>query len=223
MFNVDPSQVSGFNVLSYAAPIEAARQQEYRNALSNMGDMSPAGNASAQYNALQTYGGPTKAAAGDVDMRQRIYSGLVDRGLPPHVAEGFVLNMQDESGLNPGINEQNPIVAGSRGGYGLYQLTGPRRRAYEAYASQSGAPLDSVDAQLDFLVSELQGPESRAARSIFSTTTPGAAATAIVNDFLRPAEEHRQSRAARYAGYQGDMGAGQQQATTDDLLAYLGL
>ncbi len=49
----------------------------------------------------------------------------------------FVMNFKDESGLDPGINEANPIVPGSRGGYGLYQLTGPRRKAYEAFAQQN--------------------------------------------------------------------------------------
>ncbi len=132
-----------------------------------------------------------------------IRDGLVQRGLPPHVADAFVLNMQDESGLNPGINERNPVVPGSRGGFGLYQLTGPRRRAYEAFAGQRGADPSDVDAQLDFLVSELQGPEARAAQSILSAPDTGTAAQAIVNDFLRPSPEHRQSRASRYAAYQG--------------------
>lgn len=132
-----------------------------------------------------------------------IRDGLVQRGLPPHVADAFVLNMQDESGLNPGINERNPIVPGSRGGFGLYQLTGPRRRAYEAFAAQRGVDPSDVDAQLDFLVTELQGPEARAAQSILSAPDTATAAQAIVNDFLRPAPEHRQRRASRYAAYQG--------------------
>lgn len=132
-----------------------------------------------------------------------IRSGLQQRGLPSHVADAFVLNMQDESGLNPGINERNPVVPGSRGGFGLYQLTGPRRRAYEAFAAQRGVDPSDVDAQLDFLMTELQGPEARAAQSILSAPDTGTAAQAIVNDFLRPAPEHRQRRASRYAAYQG--------------------
>lgn len=129
-----------------------------------------------------------------------IKAGLVARGLPDHVADGFVMNMMDESGLNPGINETNPTVPGSRGGFGLYQLTGPRRRAYEAYAAEKGVPLDNVDAQLDFLMMEMQGPEASAASAIMSTKTPGEAGAAIVNEFLRPAEEHRASRSAEYLG-----------------------
>ena len=129
-----------------------------------------------------------------------IQQGLVQRGLPAHIAQGFVMNMRDESGLNPGINERAPLVQGSRGGYGLYQLTGPRRRAYESYASSRGVAFDNADAQLDFLMSELQGPEKRAAQSIFSTDNPQDAAVAIARDFLRPAASNLQKRVASYTG-----------------------
>ncbi|QIC52875.1 putative peptidoglycan hydrolase [Brucella phage EF4] len=124
---------------------------------------------------------------------------MIDRGLQPHIADAFILNFQDESGLNPGINEKNPIVPGSRGGFGLYQLTGPRRREYEAFAAQRGVNPADVNAQLDFLMNELQGSEAGAAKSILSAPDTATAAQAIVNNFLRPAPEHRQARAARYA------------------------
>jgi len=146
---------------------------------------------------------PTSAAATgtpvSVPSAPEIRQGLIDRGLQPHIADAFILNFQDESGLNPGINEQNPTVPGSRGGFGLYQLTGPRRREYEAFAAQRGVPVDSSDAQLDFLMNELQGSEAGAAKSILSSPDTATAAQAIVNNFLRPAPEHRQSRAAKYA------------------------
>lgn len=131
---------------------------------------------------------------------EAIRAGLVARGLPEHVADGFVMNFQDESGLNPGINEINPIVPGSRGGFGLYQLTGPRRVAYEAFAADRGVDPSDVDAQLDFLMTELQGSEANAAGAILSTKTPGEAGAAIVNEFLRPSPEYAASRAAEYLG-----------------------
>ena len=64
-----------------------------------------------------------------------VRAGLIARGLPEHIADGFVMNFQDESGLRTDINEQSPIVPGSRGGYGLAQWTGPRRNQLEAFAS----------------------------------------------------------------------------------------
>lgn len=131
---------------------------------------------------------------------QFIIEGLMRRGYPAHVAQGFVMNMMDESGLRPGINEAAPIVPGSRGGFGLYQLTGPRRIAYEQFASQRGVNPADPNAQLDFLDYEMRGPESRAAKSILSTSNPQEAAVAIARDFLRPASEHLKNRVARYSG-----------------------
>lgn len=127
-----------------------------------------------------------------------IEEGLVDRGLPEHVAQAFVMNMRDESGLDPGINERNPIVPGSRGGYGLSQWTGPRRKQYERFAARRGRPLDDIDTQLDFLVRELRTTESTAAKKILRSEDRQTAAAAIVNSFLRPSESHRKRRERRY-------------------------
>lgn len=129
---------------------------------------------------------------------QYILQGLVQRGLPPHVAQAFVMNFKDESGLNPGINEHNPTVPGSRGGFGLYQLTGPRRVAYENFAAQRGVNPADVDAQLDFLMIEGQGPEKSAFQQILAAPDVGSAASAITTKFLRPAPQHQQSRVAKY-------------------------
>lgn len=127
-----------------------------------------------------------------------ILQGLVQRGLPQHVAQGFVMNMRDESNLNPGINEAAPIVPGSRGGFGLSQWTGPRRRALEQFAASRGVPVSDMNTQLDFLMTELQGPESRAAQSIFAAPDAATAADAILRNYLRPAPEHVASRSQRY-------------------------
>lgn len=143
--------------------------------------------------------GGTASAPQSADA-QAIRSGLIERGLPEHVADGFLMNFQDESGMNPGINEKAPLVPGSRGGFGLYQLTGPRRTAYEAFAGQRGVDPSDTNAQLDFLMTELQGPEAKAAQSIMATKDAGSAASAIARDFLRPAKEHLDSRVARYMG-----------------------
>ena len=131
---------------------------------------------------------------------EELVAGLVQRGMPLHIAQGFVTNFKDESGLNPGINEIAPIVPGSRGGFGLYQLTGPRRRQYEAWAAEKGMDLADPNAQLDFLMLELNTTEKGAWDKIKGTGTAGEAAAAIVNSFLRPAESHRASRASRYLG-----------------------
>lgn len=151
-----------------------------------------------------------------------IYKGLTDRGFPDHIAQAFVDNMRDESGLNPAINEQSPMVAGSRGGFGLNQWTGPRRVALEQFAASRGVPASDMNAQLDFLKYELQGPEKAAAAKIFAAPDRGQAAAAIVTDFLRPAEVHRSTRSARYLG--NDMpnaNAALPQIPTDQLMSAL--
>ena len=136
-----------------------------------------------------------------------IRAGLIERGMAPHIADGFVMNFKDESGLNPGINEVAPIVPGSRGGFGLAQWTGPRRVALEKFAAERGAAPSDANVQMDFLMTELQGPESSAASSIFAAPDAGSAAAAIATDFLRPAPEHLSRRVAEYTGGQMNPGA----------------
>ena len=132
-----------------------------------------------------------------------IRAALIARGLPPHVADGFIMNFRDESGLDPSINERNPTVPGSRGGYGLAQWTGPRRQALEAYAAQRGLPVSDIGLQADFLMTELQGPEAAAAREIMSTSDAPSAAAAIAQSYLRPAPENLARRVADYTGQGG--------------------
>ncbi len=161
------------------------------------GGAAPAYPSSVAAGASPTSGGATSIEV-KIPQAPEIRKGLMDRGLPEHVADAFVLNFQDESGLNPGINEKNPVVAGSRGGYGLYQLTGSRRREYEAFAAQRGVAPSDTNAQLDFLMQEGRTTEKAAFDKILASQDTGSAAQAIVNNFLRPAEEHRAARAARY-------------------------
>lgn len=139
-----------------------------------------------------------KIPAGEV--ANYVGGGLVERGLPQHVAEGFLMNMMHESGFDPDINEKAPLVKGSRGGYGLYQLTGPRRRQFEKYAEATGRETYDVDAQLDFLMWELENTESSAFDKIMSTGNSREAAIAIVKYFLRPAPENQAKRIKKYRG-----------------------
>lgn len=131
-----------------------------------------------------------------------VRNGLIQRGMPEYLADAFTMNAGDESNFDPGINEIAPLVPGSKGGFGFFQWTGPRRRAYEAFAAQRGVNPADGETQLDFLMTELQGPEARAARSIFAAPDTASAAVAIARDFLRPAPENLAKRVARYTGQQ---------------------
>ena len=65
---------------------------------------------------------------------------------------------------------------------------------------------------------ELQGPEAAAWSKISGAQNAGEAGAAIVNHFLRPAEEHRASRASEYLGG-GGMPSGMDMATMAELAA----
>jgi len=135
-------------------------------------------------------------AIGKTPSPANLEAGLVARGMSPVAAKGSVMAMNDESGLNPSINEKSPIVQGSRGGFGLNQWTGDRRVALEKYAQDTGRDVRDPQVQLDFQMQELQGPEARAGQSVMSAQTPEAAAAAMTRNYLRPADV--EGRVAKY-------------------------
>ncbi len=123
-----------------------------------------------------------------------IYSMLRERGMSQHVAEAFMDSFQSESGLDPEVEEIEPLVAGSRGGRGLYQLTGSRRRAYENWVVKTHhAPWD-IESQIEFLFWELTHTERKAWAIIRRTTTRMSAVRAITKYFLRPAVDNSAHR-----------------------------
>lgn len=132
-------------------------------------------------------------------MEQQLIAGLIARGLSEAQAKGIVANMIAESGLNPGVNEAAPVVPGSRGGYGLNQWTGPRRRAYEAFAADRGADLADWNTQLDFTLHELQTTEKGAYAALMAAGDPVSAARAYSERFLRPGVPHMDKRLAEAA------------------------
>lgn len=143
-------------------------------------------------------------------MEADILAGLVQRGIPLPVAQGMVANMIAESGLNPDINEIAPLVPGSRGGYGLNQWTGPRRRQFEAFAAERGVPTSDLNTQLDFTLWELQNTERNAWNALQGVSDPVEAARIYSERFLRPGipnMEKRLREAARLAGMPFDPSA----------------
>jgi hypothetical protein len=123
-----------------------------------------------------------------------VISGLVQRGVPMHVAQGIAMNVADESGFNP------TAVGDNGNAYGLAQWNGPRMRALYDFAAQAGVDPSDPNLQLDFLMYELQGPEAGAWSRLQGAQTPGEAAAIFLNDFERPAESHRARREAAYLG-----------------------
>ncbi|MDP3940084.1 MAG: phage tail tip lysozyme [Deltaproteobacteria bacterium] len=77
-------------------------------------------------------------------------------------AAAVVGNLGHESGGFASLQEIKPTVAGSKGGYGWAQWTGPRRRAFEAWCKAKGLKPSSDEANYGYLVVELRGDEKRA-------------------------------------------------------------
>lgn len=140
-----------------------------------------------------------------VDPRM-VIDGLVRRGVPLNAAIGIAGNIAVESGFRTNINEIAPLVPGSRGGYGLIQWTGPRRRQFEEFAGQN---LSDLDTQLDFLVHELGTTEKNAANAIYAARTPTEAAQLVSERFLRPGIPHMDRRIAETERLAGSFGGAQ--------------
>ena len=110
-------------------------------------------------------------------VRDRLAS---DLGLTKEQASGIVSNLHAESGIR-GINEDNPIVPGSRGGFGWAQWTGPRRRAFEAWSQMHGLDPASDEANYGYLLYELRTPGMR---GILNSVRTAPDATAAANAFF---------------------------------------
>ncbi len=75
----------------------------------------------------------------------------------PEDAAADLGNLGQESGGFALLQEQKPTVAGSKGGYGWYQWTGPRRREYFAWCKAKKLDVNSDDANYGFHIFELKG------------------------------------------------------------------
>ncbi|MCF7985196.1 MAG: hypothetical protein K9L70_12395 [Thiohalocapsa sp.] len=127
--------------------------------------------------------------------RDDVLQYLLQSGVPYTHALGIIPNIQAESGFDPSINEIAPIVPGSRGGFGLFQHTGPRRKALEAYAEQRGVPVSDWQAQIDFALTE---PDTERYLSQ-QFADPADASRAFTTQWLRPANaEQRAEERLRY-------------------------
>lgn len=122
-----------------------------------------------------------------------------DYGMSVPQAAGMVGNLAHESNNFRQLQEAKPLIPGSRGGWGFAQWTGPRRRAFEQFASEKGLSPSSYDANYGFLRHELDNTrEGRFMTNLMRTNDVGAATTIVQDQFLRPGVPHTDSR-MRYA------------------------
>jgi hypothetical protein len=119
---------------------------------------------------------------------------MKDFGLSADDAAAIIGNAGHESGGFQALQEKKPMVSGSRGGYGIMQWTGPRRKAFEAYCARNGLSPSNMDANYKFLFVELQGPEGRVLGKLRAAPNLDAKVAVFSETFLRPGIPHMASR-----------------------------
>jgi hypothetical protein len=146
-----------------------------------------------------------------IDNGQAAFDYYVGQGLEPHQAAGIVGNLQGESGqnLNPAAINKGDGRDGSDS-IGIAQWNGPRAEALKAYAVSKGTDWTDLNTQLEFLHSELKGPEAKAYEGLTAAKTPEEAGQAMLayerpKDWNKPgAHPERAQYAARaYGAYAG--------------------
>jgi hypothetical protein len=126
-----------------------------------------------------------------------LYDYLREKNVPHTHALGMLANIQAESNFDAGVQER--AVTRGRGGFGLFQHTGSRRRALERYCRNHGADLWDWRAQVDFALTEVSTDRYLANR--FSS--PEAASRWWTIYWERPANAKRQ--ATRRVAYLNDL------------------
>lgn len=103
-------------------------------------------------------------------------------------------NAGHESGGFKSLQEIKPLVPGSKGGYGIMQWTGPRRREYEAYCKRNKLDPSDMETNYKFLFVELKGPEGKVLPKLREAKTLDAKTEIFMKVFLRPGIPHLDSR-----------------------------
>ena len=119
---------------------------------------------------------------------------MADFGFSLLGAAAIMGNAGHESGGLEKLQEINPTVKGSRGGYGWFQWTGPRRREYEAYCERNGFDPASDIANYKFLFVELKSTEKKAIAAVKNARTLDEKTVAFEKAFERAGIKHYPSR-----------------------------
>lgn len=109
-------------------------------------------------------------------------------------AAAIIGNAGHESGGFLSLQEKKPLVPGSKGGYGIMQWTGPRRRNYEAYCARNSLEPSSMDTNYKFLFVELNGPEGSVLPKLRAAKTLDQKTEIFMDGFLRPGIPHLAER-----------------------------
>jgi len=135
--------------------------------------------------------GPRGNASPKTNRIGYVYGKLIEGGMTPEQAAGFVGNFMVESG--PSLN---PAAVGDGGNaYGIAQWN-DRRDDLIRFAAQKGKDWHDLDTQIAFLFQELNGKEAAAWARIREAKTPEEVALAVSEHFERPGVPHNERRVA---------------------------
>jgi hypothetical protein len=115
------------------------------------------------------------------DNARSAFDYFVNQGLSPVQAAGIVGNLQGESGqgLNPGTINPGDGRDGSDS-IGIGQWNSARAQGLKDYAASKGVPWTDLNTQLEYLHTELKGPESAAYKGLLAAQTPEDATRAML-------------------------------------------
>jgi hypothetical protein len=112
-----------------------------------------------------------------------------DLGVTEDQAAGVLGNIGWECGGFRTLQEQNPVMGG-RGGLGWCQWTGIRRVNFERFLQERNADYRDDEANYNFLLSELQGPQKDSVQALRQANSVETATRGFMNIFERPAAKY---------------------------------
>jgi len=126
-----------------------------------------------------------------------LLQGLLDRGFNRAQAAALVGNMKQESEFRPGV--VNP----GEGAQGLIQWRQDRLTGLKNFAAQNGQDYTDPNAQLDFIVHEMTGPEAKNSQA-FLKATDVQSANAALKKYIRYGDNTQPVRLQNALAYAGD-------------------
>jgi hypothetical protein len=129
---------------------------------------------------------------------------MKDFDLTKTQAAALVGNLAWESDNYQGMQEYEPAVKGSRGGYGFAQWTGTRRKMFEEWSKENELDPNSYEANYGFLKFELSSPNNEIGnmgvntiKKLKGTKDLDTATSVVMNEYLRPGIPHEEKRKKR--------------------------
>jgi len=137
-------------------------------------------------------------------MKKLVQDLMKDFGLTKLQASAMAGNLGWESDNFKGMQEYNPIVKGSKGGYGFAQWTGPRREMFEEWSKSNNLDPSSYDANYGFLKFELSNSNDEIGNMGVNTIDQlkksndlNEATSIVMNTYLKPKIPHEDKRQSR--------------------------